>query len=119
MSDDIETVRKFLAAMEARDLEGAAALLAPEFVMIFPGGREMRRLEDLLDWAGARYRFARKSFDRFDVCDGVVYAIGTLAGEWPDGTGFSGVRFIDRFEIAAGRLRRQEVWNDMAEMRPG
>ncbi len=38
-----------------------------------------------------------------------------LAGEWPDGTPFDGIRFIDRFELADGKLARQEVWNDLAE----
>jgi 4-oxalocrotonate tautomerase family enzyme len=44
----------------------------------------------------------------------VVTCHGHLHGEWPDGTAFEGVRFIDRFEIRAGRLTRQDVWNDLA-----
>ena len=48
----------------------------------------------------------------------VVYCRGTLAGEWPDGRAFAGVRFIDRFEIDdAGRIVDQQVWNDLGEAR--
>ena len=46
----------------------------------------------------------------------IVYCFGTLNGEWPDGQAFSGIRFIDRFEITQGRITRQQVWNDIAEV---
>jgi hypothetical protein len=42
--------------------------------------------------------------------------MGTLHGVWLDGTPFEGIRFIDRFELADGRIQRQDVWNDMAEV---
>ena len=45
------------------------------------------------------------------------YTRGTLAGEWPDGTAFSGIRFIDRFEVTDGKITQQDVWNDIAEVR--
>ena len=41
--------------------------------------------------------------------------MGTLYGEWLDGTAFAESRFIDRFEMEGGLLTRQDVWNDMAE----
>jgi hypothetical protein len=44
-----------------------------------------------------------------------VYCHGTLQGQWPDGSAFEGIRFIDRFLVQAGRLVRQDVWNDLAE----
>jgi hypothetical protein len=52
-----------------------------------------------------------------DLCempDGtrVVYIRGTLHGQWPDGTDFAGIHFIDRFELRDGLIRRQNVWND-------
>ena len=49
----------------------------------------------------------------------VVYRRGTLQGEWPDGISFQGICFIDRFELADGRITRQDVWNDLAEVRFG
>ena len=45
----------------------------------------------------------------------MVYARGTLNGAWLDGSPFNGIRFIDRFEVRAGKITRQEVWNDLAE----
>lgn len=115
-----DTVRAYLAAMEARDLPAAQALLAPGFTMQFPGPVTFTSLAELIEWAKPRYRFVRKAYERFDeapVSDGaVVYCYGTLAGEWPDGTAFSGIRFIDRFTVRAGRLIDQTVWNDLAEV---
>ncbi|MEO6623628.1 MAG: nuclear transport factor 2 family protein, partial [Burkholderiaceae bacterium] len=112
-------VQNFLALMQARDLPAAQALLAPGFCMFFPGGAAMHRLDELVQWARQRYRFAGKHFERFDTCvqsrGAVVYCRGTLYGEWLDGTPFDGVRFIDRFEIAEGKITRQDVWNDMGE----
>jgi hypothetical protein len=36
-------------------------------------------------------------------------------GELPDGTPYSGIRFIDRFTVRDGKLVDQNVWNDMGE----
>ncbi|GAB4188836.1 MAG: nuclear transport factor 2 family protein [Thalassobaculales bacterium] len=110
-------VRRFLAAMEARDLAAAEALLAPGFVMEFPGPVRMASLAELVAWAKPRYRFVRKSYERFDQAGDAVYCFGTLAGEWPDGTPFAGIRFIDRFTIRDGRLADQKVWNDLGEVK--
>ncbi|MCB1427105.1 MAG: tautomerase family protein [Zhengella sp.] len=116
-----DLVRDYLAAMEARDLERAAAFLAEGFSMVFPGGHRFRTLPELVEWGRTRYRFVRKTYQAFDEAfsaDGmIVYCFGTLAGEWPDGTPFDGIRFIDRFTVAAGKLTDQKVWNDLAEAR--
>jgi hypothetical protein len=112
-------VRAYLAAMEARDLPSAQALLAPGFVMTFPGGVRMTGLAQLVAWSAPRYRFVRKTYDRFDAWADLCYCFGMLHGEWPDGTPFAGIRFIDRFELAGGLIRRQDVWNDMGEARAG
>lgn len=113
-------VRDFLAAMEARDLARARRMLAPGFAMTFPGGARFATLEELVAWAKPRYRWVKKTYVRFDEMtgmdgDSVVYCHGTLRGAWPDGTGFEGVRFVDRFAIRDGRLADQQVWNDLAE----
>lgn len=77
------------------------------------------RIEELVEWGASRYRFVRKSYNAFDESFGdtglIVYCFGTLSGEWPDGTPFSGIRFIDRFETTDGKLSNQRVWNDLAE----
>lgn len=112
-------VRNFLAAMEARDLDKAYTFLADGFQMTFPGGVVFRTLEELVSWGKGRYRFVSKTYDRFDEATTdsgqVVYCFGTLAGKWPDGSSFEGIRFIDRFTFRGDRLVNQQVWNDLAE----
>ena len=122
LPDPAEVVRAYLSAMEARDLAAAEAMLGAGFEMVFPGTAPMTRLAELVAWAKGRYRFVTKTYDgieAFHACGAaVVYARGTLAGEWPDGSAFSGIRFIDRFELRGGRITRQDVWNDLGEVRP-
>lgn len=114
-----ELVRAYLDAVEAGEFDAARAMLAEGFTMVFPGDVEMRTPEELAAWSKGRYRNAHKTYDRIDEGageDGVaVYAFGTLSGAWPDGTTFDGVRFIDRFTVADGKIVDQRVWNDLAE----
>ncbi len=116
-----QVVRDFLAAMEARDIAKARNLLSPGFAMIFPGNNRFVQLEEMIAWAAPRYRWVAKRYDRFDEAPGdgetIVYCYGTLYGEWPDGTPFEGIRFIDRFIVRDGKLAEQLVWNDMAEVK--
>ena len=115
----VDVVRAFLAAFEQRDIERAKSMLAEGFEMTFPGPARFTRIEDVVTWRRKRYRFANKTFDGFEEVrtdeGSVVYCHGTLAGEWPDGSPFSGIRFIDRFTVSGGRLVAQQVWNDLAE----
>lgn len=122
LPDPAGIVRDYLGAMERRDLGAAQALLGKGFTMQFPGAAPMTQLEELIAWSKPRYKFVNKTYDRFDAMqsDGaaaLVYCFGTLSGEWLDGTAFSGIRFIDRFEIESGKITRQDVWNDMAEVK--
>lgn len=120
MSTATALVRSYLAAMESRDLPSAQKMLAADFRMEFPGSVRMTTLAELIEWARPRYRFARKTYERFDEAptdEGtIVYCFGTLAGEWLDGTAFADIRFIDRFTVRDGLLADQKVWNDMAEL---
>lgn len=117
-----ERVLAYLAAMEARDLDAARQYLADNFELCFPGGACFTELSDLVEWAKPRYRFVRKTIHSvqaaFEPGQTVVFCHGTLAGEWPDGEAFEGIRFIDRFELNGGLLSRQDVWNDLALSRP-
>ena len=61
-----ELVRHFLALMQERDLPAASALLAPEFVMHFPGHPAMHALDELVNWAKGRYSSIAKDYERFD-----------------------------------------------------
>lgn len=114
-----EVVQKFLKHMEARELDQAQELLANNFTMIFPGPTYPNSLTQLVEWALKRYRFVHKTFVNIDTIQhnashAVVYTSGTLSGEWINGTSFSGIRFIDRFELIDLQIVHQSVWNDMA-----
>ncbi len=115
-----QVVQDYLAAMEARDIARARSYLAPGFFMIFPGDNRFDDLEAMIDWATPRYRWVAKRYDRYDTAPGddgtAVFCYGTLYGEWPDGTPFEGIRFIDRFTIRDGKIVDQRVWNDMGEV---
>jgi len=121
LPDAATMVRHFLDAMEARDLAAAKTYLADGFRMTFPGGRQFTRLEELVEWSRTRYAFVKKSYARIETAatlEGpVVFCHGTLSGQWPDGTAFDGIRFMDRFAVRDGKLAEQEVWNDLAEVR--
>jgi len=118
-SDAVDMVETFLRLVEARQLDEATAFLAPGITITFPGGRRFSNLEEQVASSAGRFRTVRKVFERFDALADVgavvVYAFGTLEGESLQGNRFSGVRFIDRFEIRHGLIVDQKVWNDMAE----
>ena len=119
--DAAAVVQAYLAAMEARDLDTARAMLGDGFVMNFPDAPGLTTLEQLIEWSKPRYAFVKKTYDKVEAfqqgATAIVYSIGTLYGEWLDGTAFSGIRFIDRFEVTDGKITRQDVWNDMAEVK--
>ena len=122
LSSATEVVKSFLIAMQARDLAQAQTHLHADFQMVFPGGQVFYRLEDLLAWTTTRYQLVEKTFTRFDEswqgdCT-VVYCAGNLNGVWLNGTAFQNIRFIDRFEVVAGKLTSQDVWNDLGEHYP-
>jgi hypothetical protein len=45
----------------------------------------------------------------------IVYNIGTLYGQWPDGPPFAGNRYVDRYVVRRGQIVQMDVWNDSAE----
>lgn len=113
---------RYLAAMEARDLDTARRLVAADLELIFPGSVRRGDLGEIVSGSAARYRRIDKHVEGCDICElpggtSVVYVRGTLHGQWPDGRDFAGIRFIDRFELCDGLIRRQEVWNDAGEWR--
>lgn len=117
----ISVAKSFLDALEGRRLDEASGYLAPSAIMTFPGNHDFRDLPSLVRWAQGRYRSITKSFDRFEAVASaantiVVYCFGTLEGVLPDGEPFSGVRFVDRFEIRDGLIQRQMVWNDLGNL---
>ncbi len=122
LDDAIAIARRYLIALEARDIDTAQSLLATDAVIAGPGGKPARRVDDIVRNSSQRYQAIGKHFERFEafaVADGtiVVYSLGTLHGRWIDGSAFSGIRYIDRFVVRGDVIASQEVWNDTAEHR--
>lgn len=117
----IRTTLDYLAAMEARDLDLAQTFCAPgDLVLTFPGGRRFTAIAEIVANSSGRYQRVGKVITETEAFDAgqsrtVVYIRGTLYGLWADGTAFEGIRFIDRFEMEGGLIRRQDVWNDTGE----
>jgi len=116
---DAEMVRAFLEASMVPDPETAQRYIAPELAITFTGGRKYRHPRETAAFNAGRYKWVKKKMERFDVVPGehetIVYSLGTLYGEWPDGTPFEGNRYIDRFVVRAGKIVQMDVWNDSAE----
>jgi ketosteroid isomerase-like protein len=114
-----ELVRRFLTLMESRRLDAAETLLAPDALILFPGGKQFASQREMVAAAQRRYRWVKKHVDRLDAlgsADGdIVYVLGTLYGVNVHGVPFDSVRYIDRFVVRDGLIARQEVWNDLAE----
>ena len=112
-------VREYLSAMEKRDLDKAKMYLADEFTMVFPGGVNFKKIEDLISWSSKRYKDVKKTFENFDTSlkgpNTTVFCSGYLHGTWLNGQPFSKIRFIDRFSVSDMKITSQNVWNDMGE----
>ncbi len=117
--DAAAMVDKFLQLNEDRKLDEVQAMLAPNCIIEFPGGRRFKDIFDMVENAKGRYNWVRKHRDRYFV--GVngeqttVTSIGTLYGENLDGVAFEGIRYIDVFIIENGLITEQRVWNDFGE----
>ena len=114
-----EIVEKFLVASMVPDPETAARYIAEPLKLTFTGGRKFSHPRESTAFNAKRYKWVKKAMERSDVVPGrdetIVYNIGTLYGEWPDGTPFEGNRYVDRYELAHGKIVKMEVWNDSAE----
>jgi ketosteroid isomerase-like protein len=114
-----EIVRQFLEASMVPDPETAVGYMSPDVSITFTGGRQFIHPGESAALNARRYKWVKKRMDRFDVVPGsdetIVYSIGTLYGEWPDGEPFEGNRYVDRFVVRAGKIVKMDVWNDSAE----
>lgn len=111
----------------------AGAVIAPGVVKVLSQRRAVQHLEGgivkaILVHEGERAErgqlLALLDTTQIEACDAciadectIVYVRGTLHGRWLDGSGFTGIRFVDRFEIRNGLIGRQDVWNDAGEYR--
>lgn len=119
LSKEAEIVRLFLEASMKPDPETAALYVDDKVVITFTGGKVFDHPSGPTSVNNHRYQWVKKRLGRFDEChtnEGiVVYSLGTLYGEWPDGESFEGNRYIDRFLIRNGKIVTMDVWNDSAE----
>ena len=115
----LEIVKNFLNALEDRNLSEAKKYLSPSPRMIFPGGIDIKDLNDLVEWSKKRYKYVKKSFGKFDaIHEGdtvTIYSLGTLDGIANDGKEIKNVRYVDRFVIEEDKIINIQVWNDLAE----
>ena len=122
MSDAVETVKTFLDALMRRDMDSVSGLLGPGFRMTVSGGHVFTSPAEFAAFSKGRHKGARKKNTQYDAMHGedctVVYARGSMAGTWNDDSVFEGVRYIDRFEVAHGKIVDMRVWSDMSEFRP-
>jgi len=101
------------------DPVGASRYTADNLKITFTGGREFSHPSEAAAFNAKRYKWVKKRMERTDVVPGVgetiVYNLGTLYGEWPDGVPFDGNRYVDRFVVRGGKIEQMDVWNDSAE----
>ena len=118
-------VNEFLRLIMIPDPQAASRYTAPDMKITFTGKRAMREPADCTKFNASRYKWVKKSIERTDVViptaqeaelgETVVYSIGTLYGEWPDGQAFEGNRYVDRYVVKQGLITHMDVWNDSAE----
>jgi hypothetical protein len=120
-----EVVDEFLRLVMIPDPDAARRFTAPGLRIRFTGNRPMNDPADTTAFNKSRYRWVKKRIERTETVaraagaagdDGdVVYSLGTLYGEWPDGTPFEGNRYVDRYVVKQGLIVQMDVWNDSAE----
>ena len=112
-------VERFLIASMVPDPQTAATYIADNLAITFTGGRKYKHPRETAAFNAGRYKWVKKKMERTDVVPGrgetIVYNLGTLYGEWPDGTPFEGNRYVDRFVVKGGKIVQMDVWNDSAE----
>lgn len=116
---DLQAVKDYLEASMTPDPVRAARYVDPAFVCRFTGNRVFDTPGGPTSFNAARYKWVKKRIERYDVIPGdgetIVYSLGYLYGEWPDGRPFDNNRYVDRFVVRDGLIVETDVWNDSAE----
>ena len=125
-----QVVDEFLRLIMIPDPVAARRFTAPGMRIRFTGNRAMNDPTECTAFNAARYKWVKKRIERTETVSEVVlhapgasadpeavvvYSIGTLYGEWPDGTPFEGNRYVDRYVVKGGLITEMGVWNDSAE----
>jgi hypothetical protein len=116
---DLQAVKDYLDASMMPDPVRAAQYVNAAFVCRFTGNRVFDTPSGPTGFNAARYKWVKKRIERYDVMPGenetIVYSLGYLYGEWPDGQAFDNNRYVDRFVVRDGLIVETDVWNDSAE----
>jgi len=120
-----DVVNEFLRLIMLPDPLTASRFTAPGMKILFTGGRAMSAPAECTKFNASRYKWVKKRIERTETVaagsngaapdEAVVYSLGTLYGEWPDGTPFEGNRYVDRYVVKSGLITHMDVWNDSAE----
>lgn len=120
-----DIVNEFLRLIMIPDPESASRFTAPDMKILFTGKRPMSAPAECTKFNASRYKWVKKRIERTETVissaqeaakgETVVYSLGTLYGEWPDGTPFEGNRYVDRYVVTNGLITQMDVWNDSAE----
>jgi hypothetical protein len=120
-----EVVNEFLHLIMIPDPVAASRYTASHLKIIFTGNRAMSAPAECTQFNASRYKWVKKRIESTEVVmpspeqeeggEVVVYSLGTLYGEWPDGTAFEGNRYVDRYVVRDGLITQMDVWNDSAE----
>jgi hypothetical protein len=123
--DPAQIVNEFLRLIMLPDPVAASRYTSPDLQILFTGKRPMRAPAECTAFNASRYKWVKKKIERTDLVmptveeaarsEAIVYSIGTLYGEWPDGVTFEGNRYVDRYVLRHGLITQMEVWNDSAE----
>ena len=120
-----DIVNEFLRLIMIPDPVAASQYTAADMQILFTGKRAMRAPAECTKFNASRYKWVKKRIERTEsvlatdeeskLGDSIVYSLGTLYGEWPDGTPFEGNRYVDRYVVRDGLITHMDVWNDSAE----
>lgn len=118
-------VNEFLRLIMLPDPVAASKYTSADLRILFTGGRAMRQPTECTQFNASRYQWVKKRIERTETVaadelvstprETVVYSLGTLYGQWPDGTAFEGNRYVDRYVVKDGLITHMDVWNDSAE----
>lgn len=92
----IEICRQFLNSTMSGDTSVVDELASKDIAVTVPGGSTVINPDYVQLYHMNRYKWMKSSIDTFEVCRGdkdvTVFCLGTLHGEWQDGTPFHGNR---------------------------
>lgn len=120
-----EIVNEFLRLIMLPDPAAASRYTTADLKIVFTGKRAMSAPSECTKFNASRYKWVKKRIESTETVlaeplagasgQTVVYSLGTLYGEWPDGTPFEGNRYVDRYVVRDGLINHMDVWNDSAE----